>query len=142
MLVPRELARSVECLAQNFYVSPPTLSQLAALAAFDCCAELDGHVARYHTNRDVLIAMLKEVGLTRFAPVEGAFYLYVDVSALSRDSVEFCRRMLDEAGVAATPGRDFDPIHGDDWVRLSFAGSIRDIAEGARRLKEWLPRAG
>ncbi len=142
MLVPRELARSVECLAQNFYVSPPTLSQLAALAAFGCRAELDGHVARYRTNRDVLIAMLKEVGLTRFAPAEGAFYLYVDVSALTRDSLGFCRRMLDEAGVATTPGRDFDPIHGDDWVRLSFAGSIRDIAEGARRLKEWLPRAG
>ncbi|MGE0257904.1 MAG: pyridoxal phosphate-dependent aminotransferase [Alphaproteobacteria bacterium] len=142
MLAPRELARSVECLAQNFYVSPPTLSQLAALAAFGCRAELDGHVARYRTNRDVLIAMLNEVGLTRYAPAEGAFYLFVDVSALTRDSEAFCRRMLDEVGVATTPGRDFDPIRGDDWVRISFAGSIRDIAEAARRLKEWLPRAG
>ena len=141
VLVPHELARSVECLAQNFYVSPPTLSQLAALAAFGCRAELDGHVARYRTNRDLLIAMLNEVGLTRFAPAEGAFYLYVDVSALSRDSVGFCRRMLDEAGVAATPGRDFDPIHGDDWLRLSFAGPTADIAEAARRLSEWLRRA-
>ena len=86
--------------------------------------------------------MLNEVGLGRFAPAEGAFYLYVDVSELTRDSLQFCRRMLDETGVAATPGRDFDPIHGDDWVRLSFAGSIRDIAEAARRLKEWLQRAG
>jgi aspartate/methionine/tyrosine aminotransferase len=141
VLVPHELARSVECLAQNFYVSPPTLSQLAALAAFGCRAELDGHVARYRTNRDLLIAMLNEVGLTRFAPAEGAFYLYVDVSALSRDSVGFCRRMLDEAGVAATPGRDFDPIHGDDWLRLSFGGPTADIAEAARRLSEWLRRA-
>jgi aspartate/methionine/tyrosine aminotransferase len=142
MLVPPELARPVECLAQNFYVSPPALSQLAAPAAFDCRAELDAHVARYRANRDLLIATLKEAGLSRFAPAEGAFYLYVDVSELSRDSLEFCRRMLDEIGVAATPGRDFDPIHGDDWLRLSFAGSIRDIAEAARRLKEWLPRAG
>jgi aspartate/methionine/tyrosine aminotransferase len=141
MLVPHELARSVECLAQNFYVSPPTLSQLAALAAFRCRAELDGHVARYRTNRDLLIAMLNQAGLTRFAPAEGAFYLYVDVSALTRDSVGFCRRLLDEIGVAATPGRDFDPIHGDDWLRLSFAGPTADIVEGARRLKAWLTRA-
>jgi aspartate/methionine/tyrosine aminotransferase len=142
MLVPPELARPVECLAQNFYVSPPSLSQLAAPAAFGCRAELDAHVARYRTNRDRLIATLKEAGLTRFAPAEGAFYLYVDVSDLTRDSLQFCRRMLDEIGVATTPGRDFDPIHGDDWLRISFAGSITDIAEAARRLKEWLPRAG
>ena len=140
MLVPRDLMRSVECLAQNFYVSPPTLSQLAAPAAFGCRAELDAHVARYRINRDMLIAMLNEVGLNRFAPAEGAFYLYVDVSDLSRDSREFCRRMLDETGVATTPGRDFDPIHGDDWVRISFAGPTADIAEGAGRLKTWLPR--
>jgi aspartate/methionine/tyrosine aminotransferase len=142
MLVPADLARSVECLAQNFYVSPPTLSQLAAQAAFGCRAELDLHVARYRTNRDMLIAMLNEVGLTQYAPAEGAFYLYVDVSALTRDSRDFCRRMLYEAGVATTPGRDFDPIHGDDWVRMSFAGPTADIAEAVQRLKVWLKRAG
>jgi aspartate/methionine/tyrosine aminotransferase len=142
MLVPPDLARSIECLAQNFYVSPPALSQLAAPAAFGVRAELDAHVARYRTNRDLLIAMLKEAGLTRFAPAEGAFYLYVDVSALTRDSQEFCRRMLDETGVATTPGRDFDPLHGDEWLRLSFAGSTVDIAEAAGRLKEWLKGAG
>jgi aspartate/methionine/tyrosine aminotransferase len=142
MLVPPDLARSVECLAQNFYVSPPTLSQLSALAAFECRPELDLHVARYRANRDLLIAMLNDVGLSRFAPAEGAFYLYVDVSDLTRDSLGFCRRMLDEIGVTATPGRDFDPIHGDDWLRLSFAGSTADIAEAARRLREWLKRTG
>jgi aspartate/methionine/tyrosine aminotransferase len=142
MVVPPDLARSVECLAQNFYVSPPALSQLAALAAFGCRAELDGHVARYRANRDGLIAMLVGAGLTRFAPAEGAFYLYVDVSMLTADSQAFCRRMLAETGVATTPGRDFDPIHGDSWVRLSFAGSSADIAEAARRLLLWLPRAG
>ncbi len=142
MVVPPDLARSVECLAQNFYISPPALSQLAALPAFECRAELDGHVARYRANRDLLLDMLRRAGLTRFAPAEGAFYLYVDVSPLTRDSAEFCLRMLDEMGVATTPGRDFDPIHGDLWVRLSFAGSTEDIAEAARRLAEWLPRAG
>jgi aspartate/methionine/tyrosine aminotransferase len=142
MVVPPDLARSVECLAQNFYVSPPSLSQLAALPALDCRGELDGHVARYRENRDLLIATLTKAGLGHFAPAEGAFYLYVDVSALTHDSVRFCRRMLEEIGVAATPGRDFDPIHGDAWLRLSFAGPATDIAEAAGRLAQWLPRAG
>ena len=141
MLVPPDLARSVECLAQNFYISPPALSQLAAVPVFGCRAELDSHVARYRRNRDRLIETMRQAGLTRFAPAEGAFYLYVDVSALSRDSVEFCRHMLDETGVATTPGRDFDPIHGDNWIRLSFAGSTEDIEEACRRLALWLPSA-
>jgi aspartate/methionine/tyrosine aminotransferase len=140
MVVPSDLARSVECLAQNFYISPPALSQLAALPVFGCRAELDGHVARYRANRDRLIATMRQAGLTRFAPAEGAFYLYVDVSALTRDSVEFCRRLLAETGVAVTPGRDFDPIHGDSWIRLSFAGSAEDIAEACHRLALWLPK--
>jgi aspartate/methionine/tyrosine aminotransferase len=139
MLVPPDLARSVECLAQNFYISPPALSQRAAVAAFDCRSELDGHVARYRANRDLLIATLKQAGLTRFAPADGAFYLYVDVSSLTRDSEAFCRRLLAETGVAITPGRDFDPIHGDDWVRLSFAGSTEDIEEAAALLTTWMP---
>jgi len=142
MLVPPDLARSVECLAQNFYISPPALSQLAGVAAFGCRAELDGHVARYRANRDRLLATLRQAGLTRFAPAEGAFYLYADISAFSRDSGEFSRRLLAETAVAVTPGRDFDPIHGDDWVRLSFAGSSEDIEEAARRLAEWLPGQG
>lgn len=142
MLVPPELARSVECLAQNFYVSPPTLSQLAAVAAFDCRAELDGHVARYRANRDLLIGALKGAGLSRFAPADGAFYLYADISELTRDSGEFCRRLLVETGVAITPGLDFDPIRGGGWVRLSYAGASDDIAEAARRLAAWLKRGG
>ncbi len=142
MVVPPDLARSVECLAQNFYISPPALSQLAAVAAFDCREELDGHVARYRANRDLLVAALARAGLTRLAPAEGAFYLYADVSSLTGDSAGFCRRLLVETGIALTPGRDFDPIHGDSWVRLSFAGSREDIAEAARRLAAWLPRQG
>ena len=142
MLAPPDLARSVECLAQNFYISPPALSQLAALPVFGCRAELDGHVARYRANRDLLIATLSAAGLSRFAPAEGAFYLYADISRLSRDSVDFCRRLLAETGVAITPGLDFDPVHGGGWVRLSFAGASGEVAEAARRLAEWLPRAG
>jgi len=140
MVAPPDLARSIECLAQNFYISPPALAQLGAVAAFDCRDELDGHVARYRGNRDLLLAMLRDVGLTRFAPADGAFYIYVDISALSRDSVAFCRRILVETDVAVTPGLDFDPIHGGDWMRLSFAGSRADIEEAARRIAAWLPR--
>jgi len=142
MLVPPDLARSVECLAQNFYISPPALSQLAALSVFDCRAELDGHVARYRANRDLLIRTLSAAGLTRFAPAEGAFYLYVDISSLTRDSESFCRRLLAETGVAVTPGLDFDPIHGGGWVRFSFAGSTEDVAHAGRRLMEWLAKIG
>src|SRR5580693_4365833 len=142
MLVPPDLARSVECLAQNFYISPPALSQLAAVPAFECRAELDGHVARYRANRDLLIRTLSAAGLTRFAPAEGAFYLYVDISSLTRDSESFCRRLLAETGVAVTPGLDFDPIHGGGWVRFSFAGSTEDVAQAGRRLMEWLAKIG
>jgi aspartate/methionine/tyrosine aminotransferase len=142
MLVPPDLARAVECLAQNFYISPPALSQFAAIPAFGCRAELDAHVARYRTNRDLLIRSLSAAGLTRFAPAEGAFYLYVDISGLSRDSEVFCRRLLIETGVAVTPGLDFDPVDGEGWVRFSFAGSTEDVAEAARRLADWLPQAG
>jgi aspartate/methionine/tyrosine aminotransferase len=140
MLVPPDLARSVECLAQNFYISPPALSQLAALAAFGCRAELDGHVTRYRQNRDLLMRVLAGAGLTRFAPAEGAFYLYVDISNLTRDSAEFCRRVLAETGVALTPGLDFDPIDGGGWVRLSFAGPTDDVTEAGRRLANWLTK--
>ncbi|MGE5270296.1 MAG: aminotransferase class I/II-fold pyridoxal phosphate-dependent enzyme [Thiohalocapsa sp.] len=142
MVVPADLARAVECLAQNFYISPPALSQLAALPVFQCRAELDAHVARYRGNRDRLLAALARAGLQRVAPAEGAFYLYADVSALTSDSAPFCVRMLDEIGVATTPGRDFDPLHGDRWLRLSFAGSSEEVAEAAQRLEEWLPHAG
>ncbi|MGH7028940.1 MAG: aminotransferase class I/II-fold pyridoxal phosphate-dependent enzyme, partial [Stellaceae bacterium] len=139
---PPDLARSVECLAQNFYISPPALSQLAAIPVFGCRAELDRHVAGYRANRDLMIDTLSAAGLTRHAPAEGAFYLYVDVSGLTSDSVGFCRRLLAETGVAITPGLDFDPVHGGSWVRLSLAGTAEDIAEAARRLTEWLPRLG
>jgi aspartate/methionine/tyrosine aminotransferase len=89
-----------------------------------------------------LVRTLSTAGLSRFAPAEGAFYLYVDISNLTRDSEGFCRRLLAETGVAVTPGLDFDPIHGGSWVRFSFAGSTEDVAEAGRRLTEWLPGVG
>jgi aspartate/methionine/tyrosine aminotransferase len=142
MLVPPELLRAIECLAQNLYISPPALSQSAAVAVFGCRDELDRHVVRYRRNRDLLLDSLTAVGLSCFAPAEGAFYLYADVSPWTHDSIAFCQRLLAETGVAVTPGRDFDPIRGDDWVRLSFAGSGAEIAEAAQRLAAWLQRTG
>jgi aspartate/methionine/tyrosine aminotransferase len=139
MVVPKDLLRTVECLAQNLYISPPALSQHAAIAAFASLDELDANVARYKENRDLLQAELPKAGLAQFAPADGAFYLYADVSHLTKDSRDFCQRMLREIGVACTPGIDFDPLRGHRTLRLSFAGTRDTIAEAARRLKSWRP---
>ncbi len=137
LVVPEGLLRPVECLAQNLFISPPSLSQNAAVAAFECRDELDGHVARYARNRALLLDELPKAGFDRLAPVEGAFYIYADVGGLTNDSQEFCRRMLAETGVAATPGVDFDPGRGNRFVRFSFAGPTEEMAEAARRLIDW-----
>jgi aspartate/methionine/tyrosine aminotransferase len=113
------------------------LPQLAALAAFDAREELDANVARYRRNRDILLAELPRAGFRNFAPPDGAFYLYADVAHMTNDSEDFCRRMLAEVGVAATPGTDFDPTRGRAYVRFSFAGTEADMAEAARRLQTW-----
>ena len=138
MVVPEDLLRAVECLAQNMFISAPTLSQRAGLAAFDCRDELDANVARYRVNRDLLLNELPAAGLDKLAPADGAFYIYADVRRFTNDSPDFCRRMLAEVGVAATPGIDFDATQGSGFVRFSFAGSTEDMAEAARRLKTWL----
>jgi len=137
LVVPDELVRPIERLAQNFFISVPTLSQYAALAAFDCRDELDAHVARYKANRDFLMAELPKAGLDRLTPAQGAFYVYADVSHLSNDSRDFCQRMLQEAGVATTPGVDFDRARGAGTLRISFAGSMAEMEEAVRRLKAW-----
>ena len=138
MILPPELVDAVERLAQNLFISAPTLPQMAALAVFGCKAELDANVARYRRNRDLLLAELPKAGLQGFAPADGAFYLYADVATLTNDSEAFCRRMLAEAGVAVTPGTDFDSERGHRSLRISFAGSTDDMAEAARRLIRWL----
>lgn len=137
MVVPPDMLRPIECLAQNLFISAPALSQLAAIAAFDCRDELDGHVRRYRANRDLLLAGLPRAGLDRLAQPDGAFYLYADVSHLTNDSRDFCRRMLVEAGVATTPGLDFDRQRGHGTLRISFAGSTAEMEEAVRRLQAW-----
>lgn len=137
MVVPEEAVRSIECLAQNLYISPSALSQHAAVTAFDCAEELDARVAAYARNRALLLDALPRAGFDQLAPADGAFYIFADVSALTDDSTAFCRRMLDETGVAATPGVDFDPVRGGRFLRFSLAGSEADMAEAARRLTAW-----
>ncbi|HEX6101996.1 MAG TPA: aminotransferase class I/II-fold pyridoxal phosphate-dependent enzyme [Alphaproteobacteria bacterium] len=136
-VLPESLVRTVECLAQSLFISPPTLSQLAALAAFDARAELDAKVELYRRNRDLLIRRLPEAGIRRFLPPEGAFYLYADVSDISNDSEALCLRLLAETGVALTPGMDFDRARGHASVRISFAGPEAVIAEALNRLAAW-----
>jgi aspartate/methionine/tyrosine aminotransferase len=138
MVLPESLVRPVERLAQNLFISPPALSQAAALAAFDCRAELDANVARYAANRELLLRELPAAGFDRLAPADGAFYIYADVRRLTNDSQAFCAEMLHRTGVAATPGLDFDPVDGASYVRFSFAGSTKDMAAAASRLRDWL----
>ncbi|MEV0676763.1 pyridoxal phosphate-dependent aminotransferase [Actinosynnema sp. NPDC050436] len=140
MLLPPALRRAVDCLTGNFTLCPPALAQHAAVAAFE--PESYEQTARlvdgYRRNRDALLAGLTGLGIAKVAPAEGAFYAYADVSHLTDDSMGFCRRLLADTGVAIVPGMDFDPVHGHEFVRLSFAGSAHDIDEALRRLKGWL----
>lgn len=144
LVLPPDLVRPVEVLLGNLSLCPPAISQHAALAAFgpEATAELDGHVRRYSVNRDILLRRLPELGLTHFAPPDGAFYAYADVRHLTADSLSWCAQVLDRTGVALTPGVDFapaDPDHptatdGTGTVRLSFAGSPEELDEALDRL--------
>jgi aspartate/methionine/tyrosine aminotransferase len=138
MVVPEALVRSVETLQQNLAISVPTLSQIAAEAAFEGCAEMDVIKHGYQDNRRALIEGLPKAGLDQFLPADGAFYLYADVSKFTNDSFDFARRMLEEAHVAATPGIDFDPLHGRSFIRFSYAGSTPDTVEAVARITRWL----
>ena len=137
MVLPDDLLRAVECLGQNLFISPPTVSQYAGLAAFDCREELQASVARYARNREMLLEKLPQAGFDHLASADGAFYIYADVSTLTNDSPEFCRRMLAETGVATTPGTDFDPGRGHRFLRFSFSGAEADMADAAQRLIDW-----
>ncbi|HML13441.1 MAG TPA: aminotransferase class I/II-fold pyridoxal phosphate-dependent enzyme [Xanthobacteraceae bacterium] len=142
MVVPPALVRAVERLQQNFAISVPTLSQVAALAAFDGRAELEAVKHGYEENRRILIEGLPGAGLDKFLPVDGAFYLYADISRFSDDSFDFAKRMLEEAGVAATPGVDFDPVRGTNFIRFCYAGAAADMREAVERIGNWLRRVG
>lgn len=137
MVLPEELVRPVECLAQNMVISAPHVAQVTAEAAFGCTEELEANVAAYRRSRALLLDALPRAGFPHLAPAEGAFYLYADVSDRTNDSAAFCARMLEEAGIAATPGIDFDRERGTRTVRFSYCGPERDMAEAARRLMVW-----
>ncbi len=137
MVVPSPLVRTVERLAQNFYISPTAASQVGALAAFDATEELEANKAVYAKNRDLLLNELPRMGFRELAPADGAFYLYADVSDLTDDSTAFARQILEALNVAVTPGIDFDPHRGRQFLRFSYAGSYEGMAEAAKRLKNW-----
>ena len=137
LVVPPSLVRTIERLQQNLFISAPAASQVAALGAFDGTDELEGNRDTYALNRRLLLKALPDAGLTELAPADGAFYLYADVSAFTDDALGFARLMLDEIGVAVTPGLDFDETRGHRFLRFSYAGTESDMAEAARRLKNW-----
>jgi aspartate/methionine/tyrosine aminotransferase len=140
LVVPEALVRPIERLAQNLYISPPAISQIAALGAFEGIDELEEIKAGYAANRALLLTELPKAGLGDILPADGAFYLYADVSGLAADSAAFAQSMLREAGVAVTPGIDFDAARGRRFIRLSYAGPFEDMRKGAARLKAWLKR--
>jgi len=137
MIVPPALVRPIERLAQNLYISPPAIAQVAALGAFEAQDELEANRRVYAENRALLLAELPKAGLERILPADGAFYLYVDVTAFTSDSHTFTKEMLAEIGVAATPGVDFDTERGSRYVRFCYAGATKDMAEAAHRLRTW-----
>ena len=138
MVVPEGHIRTVERLAQNLFICPPHVAQIAALAALDCDVELQANRATYATNRALMLAGLAAAGFTRFAPPDGAFYIYADVSDLTDDSYTLARDILHGAGVAVSPGLDFDPVRGHQTLRFSYAASTADIIEGLRRLTAFM----
>jgi aspartate/methionine/tyrosine aminotransferase len=141
MVVPESLVRAVERLQGNLAISVPLLSQVAAQAAFDGGAEMETVKHGYEENRRILVEGLPKAGLDRFLPVDGAFYLYADISRFSSDSLDFAKRLLEEAGVAATPGIDFDPINGHNFLRFCYAGSAAEMREAVEKIGTWLKRS-
>lgn len=137
MVLPEELVRPTERLAQNLFISPPSLAQVSAEAAFHCHPELQANVARYRANRDLLLANLPEIGFQRLAPSDGAFYIYADVRDLTNDSPAYCQRILNETGVAFTSGIDFDPRRGHTDLRISYAGTTEDVTAAIEALRAW-----
>jgi aspartate/methionine/tyrosine aminotransferase len=137
LVAPPELVRPIELLAQNLFISAPALAQHAGVVALGCRAELDRRIATYRVNRELLLERLPEAGFARFAPVDGAFYLYADTSHLAEDSAALCREILERAGVALTPGADFDSENGHRHVRFAFCGAPEQVAAGAERLIAW-----
>jgi aspartate/methionine/tyrosine aminotransferase len=140
MVFPDDLKDAIERLAQNFFISPPGVSQVAALAALDATEELEANKAVYAANRRLMLQGLPQMGLTKIAPPDGAFYIYADVSHLTDNSLKFASRLLDETGVAISGGLDFDPDRGLNMVRLSYCITQPDIEQALERLSGWLAK--
>ena len=140
MAVPQDQVVHYRSYAANLFLTAPSLSQHAALAAMDCQTELDGHVAAYARNRALMLEALPSLGLTAFAPPDGAFYIYADIGHLTHDSLAFCEKMVRETGVATAPGVDFDPVDGARFIRISFAVSTDQVREALARLTPWFAR--
>tara|TARA_Y100000589_G_scaffold318606_1_gene346278 strand:+ start:578 stop:1729 length:1152 start_codon:yes stop_codon:yes gene_type:complete len=138
VVVPKNHIRQFERLAQNMFICAPHISQVAALGALDAYDELDSNLKMYEKNRTMLIEKLPRMGLKNFAPPDGAFYFYLDVSEYTDDSVTFAKSILDEVQVAVTPGIDFDPERGLKTIRLSYACSSSDLKEGLKRLEKFM----
>ncbi|WP_439525568.1 pyridoxal phosphate-dependent aminotransferase [Roseovarius mucosus] len=142
MVVPEDHVRVIERLAQNLFICPPHVSQVAALAAMDCSEELEANMAVYRRNRALMLEGLPKAGFDRIAPPDGAFYVYADVSHLTQDSRAFAAEILEHAGVAVTPGLDFDPLRGAETLRFSYARATADIEEGLTRLRQFMVSRG
>ncbi|EEY26094.1 MULTISPECIES: pyridoxal phosphate-dependent aminotransferase [Brucella] len=140
MVLPDNDIRAIERLSQSLYISAPELSQRGAIEAFRATAELERIKDRYRRNRLILLNHLPRMGLDLAAPMDGAFYAYCDVSRFTNDSMEFVRGMISEINIAATPGRDFDPLDRHRTVRFSYAGKVEEMEEAVRRLDDWLPQ--
>ena len=142
MIVPETLMRPIERLAQSLYISVPKLSQIAAEAAFDATDELEIIKAGYAQNRALLLRELPQLGIDRLLPCDGAFYIYADIARQTNDSMAFCKRLLEEQGIAAAPGPDFDPVRGHTFMRLSFAGTHEDCLRTVEGLSRFLKGGG
>lgn len=146
VVAPPDMAAAIERLSQSLTIAPPTVSQVAGLAAFDCLDELDANVDRYRQNRSIMLDGLNRARLTRTAPADGAFYVWSDVSELvpvvGSSSQDLARVWLDELGVAATPGIDFDRRRGHDFIRFSYASSSAAITEAMDRIEAWVRHSG
>lgn len=139
LVAPENMVHAARARLGNLFLSPPSLSQHAALAAFDCGPELEAHIETYRRNRALLLEALPSLGLGTIAPPDGAFYIYVSVAHLTDDSLAFCKELLRATGVAIAPGIDFDPERGRRFVRISFAVSTDLVREAIARLRDWLP---
>lgn len=140
LLAPPDHVERARAYAGNLFLTAPSLSQHAGLVALDCREELQGHVAVYARNRQLLLDALPRLGLTSIAPPDGAFYIYADIGHLTDNSLEFCQALLRATGVATAPGLDFDPVEGHRFIRFSFAVSTPQVEDAIKRLTAWFTR--